>query len=90
MMLHPRVLLSCTQLSDASAPLTTNIEQIKNLAGQRFIDLSPSMAKQDSASIAFSKLHHWACIGTDVGEFSGSQHNARVDLRDGRFVSEKT
>ena len=26
----------------------------------------------------------------DVREFSGSQHIARVDLRDGRFVSGKT
>src|SRR4029077_12192699 len=38
-MLHPWVLLSCTQLSDALTPLTTNIEQIKNPARQRFIDL---------------------------------------------------
>ena len=39
-MLHPWVLLTRTHLSDALAPLTTNIEQIKNPARQRFIGLS--------------------------------------------------
>ena len=50
-MLHPWVLLSCTQLSDALAPLTANIEQIKNPARQRFVDLSPWMASSNSRLI---------------------------------------